>query len=199
MLRVDGSENGAHRDTTGVRAIVADDDAAVRSLFGTLLRAVEGVSSVLEVEDGAEAVRLARDLRIDIAVLDLNMPGPDGVETAVKLRQLQPSIRVALHSSDPDGLRARATGFGMPLFDKLEFDRLVGWARQQAIALTTIRSEPNARISRLARKLELSCSLCGYGILSREPPARCPMCQASATWIEPSLTRDAAAHVHVTG
>jgi hypothetical protein len=46
----------------------------------------------------------------------------------------------------------------------------------------------------LARRLDLTCSLCGYGIVSRAPPAHCPMCQAVAVWTEQSgrLARNAA-------
>jgi rubrerythrin len=34
-------------------------------------------------------------------------------------------------------------------------------------------------------RMELVCSLCGYGIVSREPPERCPMCGSDAAWVEP--------------
>jgi rubrerythrin len=37
-----------------------------------------------------------------------------------------------------------------------------------------------------AQRLDLNCSCCGYGIVSREPPERCPMCGATPVWIEPS-------------
>jgi rubrerythrin len=37
-----------------------------------------------------------------------------------------------------------------------------------------------------AQRLDLSCSRCGYGIVSREPPERCPMCGATPVWVEPS-------------
>jgi predicted Zn-ribbon and HTH transcriptional regulator len=37
-----------------------------------------------------------------------------------------------------------------------------------------------------ARRGDLNCSRCGYGIVSREPPERCPMCGATPVWIEPS-------------
>ncbi|MEJ7784070.1 MAG: response regulator transcription factor [Solirubrobacteraceae bacterium] len=177
--------------------LVADDYPSVRTLFGTLLLATPGVVSVLEAEDGAEAVQVGRERRVDVAVLDLNMPRLDGIEAARLLLKLQPSMRVALQSSDAHGLRARASGLGWPLFDKLEFDSLVEWVERQA----TRAGDDNgrARSRPFARKLELSCSLCGYGILSQKPPAHCPMCHALAAWTEPRPTRDAAAHEHVTG
>lgn len=37
-----------------------------------------------------------------------------------------------------------------------------------------------------ARRLDLNCSRCSYGIVSREPPERCPMCRTDPVWVEPS-------------
>jgi CheY-like chemotaxis protein len=119
---------------SGIRVLVADDDAGVRSLLRTLLGTVEGVSSVLAVEDGAQAVQVARGVRIDVAVLDLNMPRLDGVEAARMLLALQPSMRIALHSSDPHDLHARAHGLKLPLRDKLDVDSLLEWVESQAVS-----------------------------------------------------------------
>jgi CheY-like chemotaxis protein len=101
VWRSDTSETRAPRGATGIRVLVADDDDRVRSLFAALLRRAEGVSSVLEVTDGADAVRAAQEAGVRVAVLDLNMPRVDGLEAALRLVALQPSMRIALHSSDP--------------------------------------------------------------------------------------------------
>jgi CheY-like chemotaxis protein len=174
--------------------LVADDDDRVRSLLAALLRQAEGVSSVLEAEDGAEAVRVVQEADVHLAVLDLNMPRVDGLEAASKLAALQPSMRIALHSSDPRALRERASGAGLPLFDKFEFGSLVTWIEKQASCLNATDGSASAKVAPLARKLDLTCSLCGYGIVSRAAPARCPMCQAVAVWSEQSmrLAQDAA-------
>ena len=71
-------------------------------------------------------------VRLDIAVLDLNMPRLNGIDTAVRLRSLQPSLQIALHSSDPELLRQRAAGLDLPLFDKLDFDHLIDWVQRHA-------------------------------------------------------------------
>jgi CheY-like chemotaxis protein len=171
--------NGSAPRRPVVRVLVANCDSTVRSLLAELLRKTEGVSAVVDAEDGAEAVELARRLAIHVAVLDLDMPRLDGVQAARLLLGLQPSMSVALHSSDPDRLRARAAGLGLPLFDKLDFDDLVAWVEQQARAFAgrTPRST--------ASRLELSCSLCGYGIVSGAPPPQCPVCHAVAAWRKP--------------
>jgi CheY-like chemotaxis protein len=167
----------------GIRVLVADDDKGVRTLFATLLRATAGVTSVIEAKDGAEAVEFGSQQRIDVAVLDLSMPRLDGVEAAITLRALRPSLEIALHSSDPRLLRTRADGLDLPLFDKADFDGLREWVERQASnarAVGRVRAAPP-----LPPKVDLCCSGCGYGIVSRTAPARCPMCGGDASWTEP--------------
>lgn len=168
-------------------------------MFATLLRAADGVGAVMEAEDGAEAVDLARQRRLDVAVLDLNMPRLDGVEAALLLLALQPSLQIALHSSDPELLRQRAAGLELPLFDKLDLDRLLAWVERQVEEASDANG--HARAPRMAPKLDLCCSLCGYGIVSRLPPARCPMCGGAPEWAEPfgRASRRAALHEGLSG
>jgi CheY-like chemotaxis protein len=134
--------------TTGVRLLIADDDGGVPSLFATLLREAAGVASVIEAGDGIEAVEFGREQRPELAVLDLKMPRLDGIAAALALRALQPAMQIALHSSDPDALRERASGLGLPLFDKLECEQLLDWVEQQAAESATGRPSPAALLSR---------------------------------------------------
>ena len=159
--------------------LVADDDDTMRSLYSTLLRGAAGVSSLVDASDGLEAVRIARKARCQIAVLDFNMPRLDGVEAALRLRRERPSTRVVVHSADPSGLEKRAAGLGLAVFDKLDFERLVAWVERQAGAWLGLGS---STVAALAPRRDFSCSLCGYGVVSREPPERCPMCHRETTW-----------------
>jgi CheY-like chemotaxis protein len=118
----------------GARVLVADDDPAIRTLYAELFSRVDGVGTLVAVEDGAEAVAAARVLRLDVAVLDLFMPRLDGVEAAEALAVLQPSLAIALNSSDHELLRRRADGLELPLFDKLQLDELVDWVAERAVA-----------------------------------------------------------------
>jgi CheY-like chemotaxis protein len=133
----DGSREEA---VTGVRVLVADDDEAVRSLYVALLREVAGISSLVDASDGHEAVLIARRLRCQVAILDFNMPRLDGVEAALLLRRDCPSTRVAVQSSDPDGLKERAAGLGLATFDKLDFECLLAWVERQAGAWNGLES-----------------------------------------------------------
>ena len=198
MMRSQLSDNAWSPAVTRVRVLVAEDDRAVRAHFVALLGKASGIASTLEAADGAEAVQVGLQLRPEIAVLDLNMPRLSGVEAAQTLTALRPSMRIALQSSDPDSLHAQAGGLGLPLFDKLECERLVHWVEGQA---RSCGPRVDETVSALARRLDLTCSMCGYGIVSRKPPERCPMCHVDAAWMEPrsSPARKTAAHGRSAG
>jgi hypothetical protein len=124
-------------------------------------------------------VFIARRLRCQIAILDFNMPRLDGVETALLLRRDCPSTRVAVHSSDHGGLKERAAGHELAVFDKLDFESLLAWVERQAAVWNGLGS---TTVAALAPRRDFSCSQCGYGVVSREPPKRCPMCDHDTTW-----------------
>lgn len=161
------------QDGRGRRVLVADDDAAARALYATLLELVDGVETVVAAGDGAEAVRLATTMAVDVAVLDLNMPRLDGVGAAAALTKLHPAAAVALHSSDSQGLRSRAGRLGFRLFDKRDFDDVTDWVAGEIAAAR--RARPRER--------DLRCSRCGYGVAAGRAPGRCPICGRTATWV----------------
>jgi DNA-binding NarL/FixJ family response regulator len=68
-----------------IRAIVAEDQAVVRAGFVSLLATQDDIEIVGEAEDGAEAVRIAAERRPDIALLDIRMPGMNGIEAARRI------------------------------------------------------------------------------------------------------------------
>ena len=121
-----------------VRVLVADDDESQRILYGSLVLGIPGVTSVVAARDGVEAACVAGALALHVAILDLHMPRLDGIEAALRLSAMQPSLRIALHSSDPDELRQRAHGLGLPLFGKLEVDRLAEWVEDEAMRWSAI-------------------------------------------------------------
>jgi DNA-binding NarL/FixJ family response regulator len=63
-----------------IRVLLADDQVLVRAGFKSLLDAQPGIEVVGEASDGEEAVRLARELVPDVVLMDIRMPGMDGLE-----------------------------------------------------------------------------------------------------------------------
>jgi DNA-binding NarL/FixJ family response regulator len=95
------------------RVLVVEDSAAFRTLVRELLRDEPALLVVGEVASGEEALRLAPDLRPDVALVDLTLPGINGYETARGLRALIPGLRVILMSAESDpifGETATASG-----------------------------------------------------------------------------------------
>jgi len=100
-----------------VRVLLADDHDVVRRGLALLLESDPGLVVVGEVGDGAAAVRRAAAGDVDVAVLDLSMPGMSGIQAARELNRLQPGVRVVLlsmHSDEPfvaEAMRAGASAY----------------------------------------------------------------------------------------
>jgi DNA-binding NarL/FixJ family response regulator len=100
-----------------VRVLLADDQALVRSGFRMILDAEPGIDVVGEAADGAEAVALAARERPDVILMDVRMPGLDGIEATRRIVDGgSPARVVVLTTYDIDelvfgALRAGASGF----------------------------------------------------------------------------------------
>ncbi|MEU6247183.1 response regulator transcription factor [Glycomyces sp. NPDC047010] len=102
-----------------IRVLVADDQEPVRTGLRLLLQSLPDVEVVGEAADGVEAVRLARELRPDVALLDIRMPGLNGIEATSLLAGAavgDPVAVVVITTFDLDeyvhgALRAGAKGF----------------------------------------------------------------------------------------
>jgi DNA-binding NarL/FixJ family response regulator len=84
-------------ETAGARALIADDHALILKALANLLSRM-GIDVVAEAGDGAEAVRLARETRPDIALVDLVMPRVGGIEATRQIRRECPETRVVILS-----------------------------------------------------------------------------------------------------
>ena len=102
-----------------VRVLIADDQELVRAGLRVLLDTQPGIEVIAEAADGAEAIALARRLRPDVCLLDIRMPGTDGLEATRALAGpdvAEPIPVVVITTFDLDeyvyaALRAGARGF----------------------------------------------------------------------------------------
>lgn len=82
-----------------VRVLIVDDHPIVRMGLVSLLKANRAMNVVATAEDGETAVRLAAETHPDVIVVDLMMPGMDGVETTRRLLAQDPSAKVMILTS----------------------------------------------------------------------------------------------------
>src|SRR3954451_25323650 len=78
------------------RILIADDNAVVRSVIHSLIDVKTGFQVCGEAEDGMDAIQKAKDLVPDVVLLDLRMPGVNGLEAASIIKQSLATVRVVL-------------------------------------------------------------------------------------------------------
>ena len=96
-----------------LRLLISDDHPVVRVGLIGMLSAEPGFEVVGEAADGAEAVSLSSRLEPDVVLMDLRMPGVDGVEATAKIKAERPETGVLIlttYESDADILRAIEAG-----------------------------------------------------------------------------------------
>ena len=107
----------AETASTDIRVLIADDQWVVRDGLVLLLGLVDGIEVVGAAGDGAEAVRLAEQLRPDIVLMDIDMPVLDGSEATAMLRDRVPDASVLVLTTYADeqsifpALKAGARGY----------------------------------------------------------------------------------------
>ena len=117
-----------------IRVLLADDQPLIRAGLGMVVADADDLEIVGEAGTGLEAVRLVHALRPDVVVMDIRMPGLDGVQATSRITREVPSTRVVMLTTfDEDenvfgSLRAGASGFlvkDMALDDILTAVRVV--------------------------------------------------------------------------
>jgi DNA-binding NarL/FixJ family response regulator len=96
-----------------IKVFLADDHAVVREGLSLLLDTQAGITVVGEAADGRKAVRQVERLCPDVVVMDIAMPGMNGIEATAQIRNICPSTQVvilSMHSSAEHILRALRAG-----------------------------------------------------------------------------------------
>jgi NarL family two-component system response regulator YdfI len=100
-----------------IRVLIADDHMVVREGLRAILEAAPDLLHVGEASDGAEAVQLVAETKPDVVLMDLRMPGVDGIEAIRQIKAGYPDVQVVILTTyDEDdyivrGLRAGARGY----------------------------------------------------------------------------------------
>ncbi|MBB5805313.1 DNA-binding NarL/FixJ family response regulator [Saccharothrix ecbatanensis] len=96
-----------------IRVLIADDEPLMRAGIKAILGTADDIDLVAEAGDGREAVRIALERRVDVAVLDIRMPRLDGLAAARELKSVAPSVRVVMLTTfgeDDNIVRALSDG-----------------------------------------------------------------------------------------
>ena len=103
--------------TTKIRVLIADDHQIVRDGLRSLLEKEPDIEVIAAVEDGRTTVRLVEELQPDIVIMDISMPGLNGIEATRKITRDFPNIKIIALSMHDDGrfvmnmLKAGASGY----------------------------------------------------------------------------------------
>lgn len=103
------------RDTSTISVLVVDNNRLVRKSLRALLSTYKDIHVVSEAEDGSQALQLAAELEPDVMLLDLAMPGQDGLEVLQEMTDWQNAPQVIIcsfweHLEEP-ALAAGAAAF----------------------------------------------------------------------------------------
>ena len=138
-----------------IKVVVADDQRAIREALAMLLDNEDDISVVGQAADGDEAVGLAVDQEAQVVLMDLRMPGTDGVEATRRLTDQHPEIKVVVlttyadDESISDALAAGAIGY----LTKDAGHRQIGLAVRSAAAGQTVL-DPAVHSALLRRTIE---------------------------------------------
>jgi CheY-like chemotaxis protein len=104
-----------------IRIVIADDSPDYLRLFELMLARLEGIEVVATARDGIEAVRVAHEQDVDVALLDIDMPCLEGFAAAEEIRRLKPGTRVILQTGSlADDVRRRADELSLFVLEKLD-------------------------------------------------------------------------------
>ncbi len=126
------AEAAARPAKNGIRVLLVDDHQVVRRGLRTFLEIQDDIEVVGEAGDGAEGVARAEELRPDVVLMDIKMPGTDGIDALRKLRELANPAKVLIVTSFTEqrtvvpALRAGASGY---VYKDVDPDALAGAIR----------------------------------------------------------------------
>ncbi|MCB1788726.1 MAG: response regulator [Gammaproteobacteria bacterium] len=102
-----------------LKVLIVDDSRVSRMMSGALVKSLRPGAAVVEAADGAAALALINEAGADIGILDMNMPGMNGLELAEELHRQTPQLPLALLTANvQDSVRNRAEAQGVHFFRK---------------------------------------------------------------------------------
>lgn len=133
-----------------IRVLLADDHAIVRTGLREILESTSDIEVVAEAANGTEALAAVRSAELDIAVLDLSMPGRSGIELIKLVKEERPKLRVlvlTMHSEAQYAVRALRAGASGYITKESAADELVAAVRRIASGGAYVSPETAQRLA----------------------------------------------------
>jgi two-component system, NarL family, invasion response regulator UvrY len=90
-----------------IKVMLVDDHSVVRMGFRLLLQGTQDINVIAEANSGEEAVRLYQEMRPDVVVMDISMPGIGGLEAIARILAREPAAKILVLSGHEDVMHAR--------------------------------------------------------------------------------------------
>ncbi len=152
-----------------IKLIIADDHNIIRQGLHLILETEDDFEIIAEASDGGEAVTLCAEHQPDVVLMDLRMPGMDGLTAIEKLRETQPEIAVVILTTFNEdelmlrGLQAGARGYLLKDTDRTAlFDTIRAAARGETLLKPEIMARVLAKVgstSKSSSKIQSDISL----------------------------------------
>lgn len=135
--------------TEKIKVLIADDHALMRMGLKALLETQPDIETVGEASDGSEAVRKARKSPPDVVIMDILMPGTDGIEATRRITEALPGVKILIlttSTSSDDLNRAIQAGAAGAVLKSEANKRLLSAIRSVARGASAISSEVRTMI-----------------------------------------------------
>jgi len=151
---VDSTDNGSN-----IRILVVDDHPAMRMGIVALIQGQPGMEVVAEASDGEEGIEVFEDVRPDIVLMDLRMPGMGGVEATIAILKKHPDANVIILSTydwDEDIHLAIQSGAKSYLLKDTSVEDIAGTIRRVVAGDTSIPGQVAKRLTERSGRQQLT-------------------------------------------
>ncbi len=141
------------------RVLLADDHALLRTGVANIVNQEPGLTVVAEAGNGEEAVAAFQEYRPDVTVLDLRMPGMEGVETVRRIREIDPAARIIIlttYDADEDIALALKAGAKAYILKDITAEDLVSCIRAVLAGRTYLAPAAAAKLAERVARVQLT-------------------------------------------